>query len=159
MQSDNAIRGFKNEYRWLSNFYPVRIEFGGIKYPSVEHAYVAAKIEDKKKRPLIAMAASAAEAKRLGKVMKSRDDWEEVKDEIMFEFLTQKFTTPKLMKLLLETGNSYLEETNWWNDTYWGVCNSIGQNRLGKMIMTIRGDLGELNANETEMLVNFKNDI
>lgn len=45
-----SITSFKDKYRWLSNFWPAQIEFEGIKYPSVEHAYVASKTLDRKKK-------------------------------------------------------------------------------------------------------------
>jgi predicted NAD-dependent protein-ADP-ribosyltransferase YbiA (DUF1768 family) len=31
-----------------------------------------------------------------------------------------------------------LIEGNWWGDTYWGVCNGVGENHLGKLLMKIR---------------------
>lgn len=143
MLKNNQIKGFQNEYRWLSNFVYVKIHFEGLDYASVEHAYAAAKTLDPKKRVLISMAANAAEAKRMGRKL-HRDDWDDVRESHMMEFLIQKFTTPKFMKLLLDTGDAYIEETNHWGDTFWGVCNGVGENRLGKMIMQIRQDLCEI---------------
>jgi hypothetical protein len=37
---------FHNEYRFLSNFYPAEVSFEGLVFPTVEHAYVAAKTTD-----------------------------------------------------------------------------------------------------------------
>lgn len=144
MPGIQEIKGFSGDYRWLSNFVNVRITFDGMSYPSVEHAFVAAKTLDKKRRILIGMAASSAEAKRMGKNVALREDWESVKESLMLEFLIQKFSTPKFSELLLATGDAYIEETNHWNDTYWGVCRGEGENRLGKMIMMIRDDLRSL---------------
>ena len=59
----------------------------------------------------------------------------------MEHFLTLKFSIPKFKKLLLATGDRYIEETNTWGDTFWGVCNGKGENNLGKIIMKIRDTL------------------
>lgn len=42
---------------------------------------------------------------------------------------------------LLATGTRYLEETNTWGDTYWGVCEGKGLNMLGKTLMQVRDEL------------------
>lgn len=52
--------------------------------------------------------------------------------------LEAKFKIPELNKKLIETKNYYIEETNNWHDYYWGVCNGVGQNMLGNMLMEIR---------------------
>ena len=46
------INEFQGDYRFLSNFHPAEVEMDGIKYPSVEHAYQAAKSLDKDERIL-----------------------------------------------------------------------------------------------------------
>ncbi len=56
----------------------------------------------------------------------------------MTDLVRQKFQDPELRAALLATGNRYLEETNWWGDTFWGVCNGAGENRLGMILMAIR---------------------
>lgn len=56
--------------------------------------------------------------------------------------LEQKFDpalNPQNAQRLLETGNKYLEETNWWGDTFWGKdLKGNGENTLGRLIMEIR---------------------
>jgi len=138
------IEGFKNEYRFLSNFPAVRVTLDGDTYPSVEHAYQAAKTTDRDKRRGIKMAASAAIAKRLGKKLPVRADWEKVRDQTMFDLLVQKFSQDEFRDQLLATGDAYIEETNHWGDVYWGVCNGVGQNKLGLMLMEIREALVDL---------------
>ena len=59
----------------------------------------------------------------------------------MYDLLKQKFSNPVYKELLLSTGNAYLEETNTWNDCFWGVCNGEGLNNLGKSLMILRNDL------------------
>jgi predicted NAD-dependent protein-ADP-ribosyltransferase YbiA (DUF1768 family) len=34
-----------------------------------------------------------------------------------------------------------LVEGNWWNDTYWGICDGTGRNRLGQLLMDLRNTL------------------
>lgn len=144
----SGIYGFQNDYRWLSNFAWCKVIYEDVEYPTVEHAYVAAKTDNTRRKVLISMAATPAEAKRMGKnPTHIRSDWESVKQDVMFELLVQKYSQPKFMELLLDTGDQYIEETNHWNDTFWGVCNGVGENRLGKMIMDIREHLIDITRN------------
>ena len=55
--------------------------------------------------------------------------------------LQAKFKNVTEQEMLLETGDAYLEETNYWKDTYWGKCNGVGLNNLGEMLMKIRDNL------------------
>lgn len=48
---------------------------------------------------------------------------------------------PELCEKLLNTGDAYIEETNKWGDTFWGVSKGIGENNLGKILMGIRDQL------------------
>jgi len=38
-----TINTFRGKYRFLSNFYYAEVNYEGIRYPTVEHAYQAAK--------------------------------------------------------------------------------------------------------------------
>lgn len=141
------ISAFKGKYAFLSNFYDSPIYYEGILYPTVEHFFQAMKTLDHDERRTIAAAASPGQAKRLGRRVKLRDDWESVKDFYMKTALTIKFAKPELRQKLLETGSAYLEEGNTWNDTYWGVCNGVGKNRLGLLLMEVRKEIQD-NGNE-----------
>jgi hypothetical protein len=136
------ILGFNKEYRFLSNFYPATVEYDGLEYSSTEHAYQAAKTEDAAQRRRIREAQKPGDAKRLGKQVKMRTNWEQIKVGVMKDLVRQKFTNHKELKeKLLATGDAYLEETNTWNDTFWGVCKGKGQNHLGKILMEVRQEL------------------
>ena len=137
---DNKIAGFFDNYRFLSNFYGVLIEYEGRVYPSVEHAYQAAKSTNGTVRELISMMKTPAEAKKAGKVL-YRPDWKEINLGIMEELVRQKFQRYPLKDWLIATGDMYLEETNTWKDKFWGVCNGTGENHLGKILMKIRSEL------------------
>ena len=67
---------------------------------------------------------------------------EEVKDQIMYEIVLNKFSqNEELREKLIATGDEYLAEGNTWHDTYWGVCNGKGKNKLGKILMQVREEL------------------
>lgn len=139
------IDSFRGEYRFLSNFWFVDVEFEGITYPSTEHAYVAAKTLDEDKRRAISKVRTPGEVKRLGRSLALRPDWEDVKIDIMRELVTKKFKNSKLRSLLLATKDQQLIEGNTWGDTFWGVCRGKGSNHLGKILMQVREDLKDNN--------------
>jgi len=142
----DVISSFSGDYERLSNFYPVLIHFEGMNFPSVEHAYVAAKTKDRMKRYMIAMLDpdKAGEAKRIGRTFILREDWEMIKLSVMKRCLIQKFLYDEFRSFLLSTGESNLMEGNYWHDNYWGNClcrdcaEIQGQNQLGKMLMEVR---------------------
>jgi len=142
----NPILFFEWPYRYLSNFWPCKLVYDGVEYNSSEHAYMAQKTLDLGLRDQIRMASTSGRAKRIGRKLQLRDDWEEVKIQIMYEVVYAKFSqNPELKKLLLETGNRYLEEGNTWNDTFWGTVKGQGKNCLGQILMLVRRQLrGEL---------------
>jgi ribA/ribD-fused uncharacterized protein len=136
------ISEFKGEYRFLSNFWPCQIYYEGMVYQSVEHAYQAAKTTNVYVRRQIADMPKPSMAKRLGKTIPLRDDWENVKFHVMLSLVYYKFAFNKeLREKLLATGTEELQEGNTWGDTFWGVCNGVGENKLGKILMLVRGAL------------------
>lgn len=138
------IQTFDGPYRFLSNFYPISVEYEGIKFSSVEHAYQAAKTLDMNVRREIAQLPTAGKAKRAGKVIAPiREDWELVKFSIMLELVRKKFEHETLRYMLFLTRDSILIEGNNWGDTYWGICNNVGENNLGKILMQVRLELQE----------------
>ena len=141
---------FRGRWYFLSNFYPVRVYFEGRWYQTAEHAYQAAKTTCKTDHDLVAGAATPAIAKRMFRRLRlpQRQNWEEIKDEVMLEVLRAKFDTPSLAKQLLETGEQELIEYNPWHDTYWGVCDGVGENRLGKLLMQVRQELRGLTGGQ-----------
>jgi ribA/ribD-fused uncharacterized protein len=130
------VSEFQGEFRFLSNFWPVWVDFDGVLYPSVEHAYQAAKTLDKQKR-LEMSKLTAGQAKRAGQKLVLRPDWEEVKIPIMKELLQKKFSYRELRFKLARIEGEIIEG-NTWGDTFWGICNGQGQNILGRLLMDIR---------------------
>jgi len=137
------IKEFQGEYRWLSNFWPARVVFDGIRFTSVETAYVAAKTEDREERKRISKM-SPGDAKRYGKTIEPVG-WEGRKFEVMLELLRLKFSSqnPVLRNKLIATKNTLLEEGNRWNDIVWGVSlhNGVGANHLGRLLMQVRSEI------------------
>ena len=138
---EKVIDKFRGEYAFLSNFAPCKVTYNGRTYKTVEHAFQAAKSLDPDIRWQFQYCRSAGEAKQRGKMVKLRPDWEEIKDKVMLTGLRKKFTDPELRSLLLATGDEELIEGNYWGDTYWGVCNGAGQNKLGKLLMQVREEI------------------
>ncbi|MCD7809542.1 MAG: NADAR family protein [Erysipelotrichaceae bacterium] len=132
------INRFRDEYDFLSNFYRVDIEYEGIIYPTVEHAFQALKTLDNDERLKISLLDTPTEAKRAGRKVTLRSDWEDVKLDIMKELIMIKFHDPILKEKLLNTKDAILIEGNTWNDYYWGECKGKGQNHLGKILMEVR---------------------
>lgn len=136
------IEGFFGEYRFLSNFWYASVTLDGVVYPTVEHAYQAAKTLDHNMRRMIANARTPGDAKRAGRLIKLRADWTTTtRLSVMRSLVTQKFSHPHLAEKLLATGDAYLEETNSWGDTFWGVSGGVGTNHLGHILMDTRSAL------------------
>lgn len=127
----------------FSNFYQNPVEYEGKLYSSVEAAFQAAKTNDPQEKELIRRAGSPGEAKKLGRKVKLRSDWEYVKYQIMNQLVFTKFAVPYLMDQLCATGNEPIVEENTWHDNYWGSCTcskcgNRGKNMLGKILMQTR---------------------
>lgn len=157
------IDRFLEYYYFLSNFYPCYISYpspnckGGpwlkdwtVKYyKSVEHAYQAFKCEDEAEHEYVRNLDTAGKAKKAGKVVKMRKDWEEIKFDLMLDLLRVKFEDEELAKRLIDTAHETLVEGNYWHDCVWGECycenckNKNKLNMLGKLLMIVRTELME----------------
>ena len=141
--------GNKGPLGYLSNFYPAEVQIGGVRWPTTEHYYQAMKSLDPAEQQRIKEARHPAAAKRLGKGVTQRPDWESVKESFMLEGLRAKFTQhPDLAEKLISTGTEELVE-NSPTDSYWG-CGPDGQglNRLGHLLMQVRSELRGEGTNE-----------
>ncbi len=136
---NTPITTFRDQYFFLSNFYPCSVKFQGLVYPSSENAYQAAKAFDLSERKKF-LGISASQSKYLGRSIVLRPDWEQVKFNVMLQIIRNKFSDPVLRKMLLSTGSIELIEGNYWHDTFWGVCNGVGNNHLGKILMRVRSE-------------------
>lgn len=138
-----SVISFKGPFRWLSNFAPCTVYLESIAYPSVEHAYQAAKTVFPALRVPFESGTSA-DAKRMGSKLAVRPDWEQIKLAVMEALLNQKFLEgTDYRKQLDATKGMELIEGNWWHDNVYGSCmcekcGDTGRNELGKMLMRIR---------------------
>lgn len=138
----NMVKGFFGDFRFLSNFEACCFIHEGVMYRSVENAYQAAKTEDEALRTRIA-AMTPFEAKSWSHTITVFDDWHAKKRDIMYHLIWLKFQDPVLAAKLAATKSAYLEETNHWHDTYWGVDyqTGLGENMLGRILMEVRETL------------------
>jgi len=134
------IDRFDKDYKFLSNFWPCRIIWDSLEFPSVENAYQARKTDDPNIRWRFTQFSPGA-AKRRASELILPANWAEIKYLHMLALVQQKFQHPGMMRLLLGTGQAMLVEGNQWGDTYWGVCNGQGENKLGKILMQVRDGL------------------
>lgn len=137
------IRQFKEKYVFLSNFHTSEFIYKGKRYFTVENAFQSYKTNPPSER--IRIAGTPSVAKKLGREVVLRDDWELIKDNLMLDLLKAKFSqNDGLRNKLLATKDAYLEEGNWWHDNYWGNCDCDncariqGENKLGKLLMEVR---------------------
>lgn len=140
-----VIDHFVGEYRFLSNFWPTIVHLDGRAYRSVEHAYQAAKTSDDGQRRYIQEQCSKpGDAKRYGRRVTMRFDWNDVKLDIMLSLLRQKFAESFMRNKLIATDDAELIEGNDWGDHFWGKCMGIGENHLGRLLMQVRSEINSV---------------
>ena len=136
------INRFYGRYRFLSNFYGAPVEYEGVCYPTVEHAFQAAKTLDEGLRIVVRDLPTPGHAKRFGRRLSHRPSWEKIKLGIMGDLVWLKFSGDRRLAVkLLRTKDVELVEGNTWGDSFWGVCNGKGENHLGKILMRVRDRL------------------
>lgn len=144
------INKFDGQYDWLSNFYNSPVIYQGLSYKNVESAYQSAKLASVFQR-INFCELNPSEAKKMGRKVILRIDWKEVKENVMFDCILDKFLrVSSLGNALLATGTEELVEGNYWHDNLWGSCNCpkceniVGQNILGQILMRVRRNLRDL---------------
>ena len=136
-----VIDSFRGKYFFLSNFFEAPVIYDGITYLNNEAAFQAQKTLVNKERLSFAML-NPSQAKKRGRAVSLRPDWEDVKLDIMYNICKAKFTQNETLKTkLLKTGDATLIEGNTWGDKIWGQVNGVGENNLGKILMRIREEL------------------
>ena len=138
------ITRFDGKFRFLSNFYPCQITLANVTYPTLEHAYQAMKTLNPAERETVRRCSTPGQAKRAGRNLTLRSDWNKIKVEIMSDLITIKFRNPDLARKLRATYPKTLIEGNHWHDIFWGIClcpkcrSTKAQNHLGKILMAER---------------------
>ena len=142
------IKEFRNENFYLSNFFERPVTFNGITYLNNEAAFQSMKVENPIEQKKFANL-SPSEAKKMGRRVKLRTDWENVKFDYMYLICKAKFSQNEDLKhkLISTMGEELIEGTTAWHDNIWGNCecpkcqNIVGQNSLGKILMRVRDEL------------------
>lgn len=145
--SGQVIDQFTGRYRFLSNFHPSTVTCDmQLQYATVEHAFQAWKSLERKDRQMIMLLPTPTLAKRAGRQVKLRPDWEQIKEQTMRHLVWQKFSRHNhLRQQLLATGRAQLIEGNDWGDVTWGCVwqngKWAGHNKLGLILMEVRKEL------------------
>ena len=154
------IEQFKDDYRWLSNFWlAIIIDRQGVVQPASEYVYQTEKTLKESERIWISEARSCGEAKRRGQQVTLRPDWNEIKvSRMMYVSLLKYEQHEDLRRKLVATDGHTLIEGNCWNDWFWGAipynpnaqgqsglplwegtdCAWAGYNWLGRILMMVR---------------------
>lgn len=130
------------EHSPLSNFYPSPFQALATTWPTVEHYYQAMKTYDNGDRERIRVLPTPGAAKKFGRRVELRSDWEAIKYDVMLYAVKAKFAPDTdLAAYLLATEDALLIEGNTWGDRTWGRVNGVGSNWLGTILMAWRCEL------------------
>ena len=97
---------------FLSNAHWVDVLFEEHVYPTVEHAFQAARTRSVVQRERIRRAPTPAQARHLGQRVRQRRDWDTLRRSILLALVRQKFDPvahPDLAEKLLATGDAPLD--------------------------------------------------
>lgn len=144
----NTITRFTSNYYFASNFAKSPIKFNSRFYPTAEHMFQAFKANNDDDHEKVRLMETPDKAKKQGRRVSIRSDWDDVKVDTMKRVLYEKFTQNNHLKiLLLQSYPNVLVEGNYWHDNFWGdcYCNDCqmipGQNMLGSLLMRLRNIL------------------
>lgn len=153
---------FVGDHEWLHNGSAAAIRMGGLIFPTVHHAYLAAKTSDHRIKVQVAAVPYGGQLSSLGTRIVQQPGF--MQPETMMDILKIKFgltiqdlnilTQMKLAKKLIGTGGQTLEFGNHTCDLYWGKCHCsrhtidnalepvrcTGENMLGKLLMRARDE-------------------
>lgn len=144
---DSPIKGFTRGFIYLANDSPYPIVVDQIYYKTLEHAFQAHKVLSQKKREIIALSPTAEHARSLVENIPTRDDWDDVKLDVLRQLLEVKFNSNQLRPALIETLPRPLINQNTDHDQLWGDCvcsehiDEPGQNLLGQLLTELRDRL------------------
>lgn len=125
----------RGDYYFLSNMYPCKISTEYGTFRCAEAYFQAMKCPERAEEFLNI---NGFNAKKLGRQVPLREDWNKVRLRIMSEVLKAKFDQNPELKAQLLACKDYIQEDNDWGDTFWGMCNGRGKNHLGKQLMFLR---------------------
>jgi predicted NAD-dependent protein-ADP-ribosyltransferase YbiA (DUF1768 family) len=122
------------KYKALTNSYPSMIVVEGISYPTLEHAFQAAKLTDTETKVLISKAKLPDVSSLVGEGF-TRPNWKEIQWATMYQLMKLKFeSNPTLASLLQDTGDRRLVFEN-------RNLRAVRRDKLGTILMKVRGEL------------------
>lgn len=143
LDQSNTIKHFRGDYFFLSSYYICNINYKGINYSTAEAAFQSMKTKNIKERKEF-IYLTPKEARKKGREVSLREDWEQIKEDVMYNICLCKFNQNQdLADKLIMTGNTYLQQESSWNDKEWGTVNDQGENKLGKILMRVREELNK----------------
>ncbi len=132
---------------FMSNFHrrlqTVETEWGIHVYSTNEHFYQSMKANNREAHNRVLKCFSPYQAMMAGRALKKKDfkdNWDEIKIDVMLQGLRAKFSDPHLKNRLLATGDAILHEDS-PTDMFWG---KKGKDMLGKLLMQVRDELKEV---------------
>lgn len=131
---------FRNEYWFLSNMYECELVVNRRAYKCLESAFQSFKSEDMKIRDSFC-GLNGFESKKLGRKIKLRKDWNEIRVPLMRELIKRKFEKGSELAEKLKKVKGEIVEDNEWGDKFWGKVNGVGENWLGVLLMERRDEL------------------
>jgi ribA/ribD-fused uncharacterized protein len=122
--SPGPITSYTGEWEWLSNFAYTPFRFIPLPekvWPTAEHCYQSLKARHPEQMEWIASAPSPSEAKRRGRSVAMRDNFDKIKRQHMMQVMLSKFGSGELRDRLAATAGRPLVEGNTWGDQFWGA--------------------------------------
>lgn len=145
----NPTQRMEPRLYWASNFAPAPFVLDGVRWPTSEHYYQAAKFAstDPEWAEAIRKARTASDAARMGRNRQHTmvANWNSgERDAAMRRAVVAKFEqNAALRTALFETGDAILCEDAGSKDLYWGGGTIFvdGCNKLGRLLMDVRASL------------------
>lgn len=134
----------------LDIFFPFEVNFGGVTFPSVGHAFESARsLEESWVRTCINPNSTKEILYRRHEELEIVPNWNQIKLKLMFDLITQKYSDKKLKAELLDTKGQNIEAggedaSEFWGKN-WAVEPNTGENWLGRIIMEVRSNLRKSN--------------
>lgn|SRR5574344_5427 len=146
------IIGFKDENYFLSNFYNHNVTFNNMTFKNNVSAYIAQMFSGDVQKKLFVNLLPMQAIRVYERSKDSNDirkDWEDVREEVMYNICKEKFADKKLRQQLIDTKDEELINESTWENQFWGTNDGKGENRLGILLMKLRKELtAEYNKEE-----------
>lgn len=132
----------REPYGEFSNFFITQLTIDGKDYKTSEHYYQSKKFEGSdweeyiRNQPTAKLAATEGRRQDLP----TQPNWDEIKEDVMYRVLQEKFKIERFKNVLLSTGDEEIVEYS-RKDRYWGQYGGKGLNRLGELLMRLRSEI------------------